>query len=275
MKKTNRKITHQVTADLTAQNFVARKMLFRADTINEANRSVEATLSTPMRVQVFDFGHYRMIEEVLIPRGMETVKQVPLLNNHSRKGVEDILGSVRNITNRDGVVRGTLMLAEDDEQADKAWSKIRGGHLTDVSIGYHAIDFVDIKPNTSKLVDGKRYTAGELTLRVTTRWRLKEVSVVPIGADQAAKMRAELSVSQRSYFDALSARATSTPALPDTDAIANQARDEERQRIIGIHTRAEIAGERSDCEMVVKAIAEGTSERAFADQLLQLCRNYR
>lgn len=164
----------------------------RAGTINEQERSIEAVLSTENPVQVLDMRTWQIIDEVLLARGAQFNSQVVLLDNHSRWSNEDVLGSIRSIGEENGKIVGRLHFAAGDERADRIWNKVRQGHITDVSIGYRSIDFVDIPPGTSQRVAGKEYRATTRTLRVTTRYQIREGSVTPIGADQAAKMRAEL-----------------------------------------------------------------------------------
>lgn len=176
-----------VTRDL-----VARSLHLRADSIDEKARSVEAVLATESRALVFDFQRFDVIEEILLARGAELPTQVPLLETHNRFSLDAVFGSVRELKIQGSQVTGRLFFAEGDERVDSAWNKVRQGHLTDVSAGYRAIEFVDIKPNTSARVAGTTYTAGERTLRITTRWKPREISLVAIGADEAAKIREDV-----------------------------------------------------------------------------------
>lgn len=173
------------------RELICRAVQVRAASINEEERSVEAVLSTDTRATVFDWQRYEPIEEVLLPDGARFDAQVVFLENHNRFSVDDVLGSIRSIRVEGNQVIGRLFFAAGDERADRAWNKVRQGHLTDVSIGYRAEQFTDIDPNTTRVVNGKSYTAGPRRLRVTTAYRIREGSLVPIGADQAAKIRAD------------------------------------------------------------------------------------
>lgn len=118
--------------------------------------------------------------------------KIPLLANHSRASLDDILGSAREIRREGTDIVARLYFADGDDDAERAWNKVKQGHLDSVSVGYRATEYVDIPAGQSNTVAGKRYTASpERPLRVTTRWIPKEVSAVPIGADPAAKMRDE------------------------------------------------------------------------------------
>lgn len=163
----------------------------RPGTVSAANRTVEAVLSTEKRTLVFDWQRWEPIEEILRAAGAEHGGKVVLLNNHFRYSLDDVFGSIREIRVEGEQVVGVIHFSEahGDDRIDRAWAKVKDGHLSDVSVGYRALDFVDIEPNTTKEVGGKTYTAGRRTLRITHRWQLKEGSLVPVGADDQAKIR--------------------------------------------------------------------------------------
>ena len=164
----------------------------RAQTIveSESERSVEAVLATENQVTVFDMRSFRIIDEVLLMRGAMFDEQHVLLDDHARfEGNDAVLGSLRSIRTDGQTMLGRLHFAIGDERADAIWNKVRQGHLRDVSIGYRSIEYVDIPPGQSRNVAGKTYTAGERTLRITTRFQVNEASVTPIGADRATKIR--------------------------------------------------------------------------------------
>jgi hypothetical protein len=66
------------------RDLTVREITLRADSINEATRSVEAVIATENRVTVFDLRSYEPIDEVLLMSGMESPDQVPLLASHNR-----------------------------------------------------------------------------------------------------------------------------------------------------------------------------------------------
>lgn len=131
-----------------------------------------------------------VVDEILMSKGMQSREQVVLLKDH-RRSTDQVLGSVRNIIRGDGKVTGRLFFVEGDEDVDRIWNKVRQKHVTDVSVGYRVdkATAVDIKPNTEATVNGKKYKSGNRTLRITQAWTLREVSVVPIGADEHAVIR--------------------------------------------------------------------------------------
>lgn len=174
--------------DLTCRSL---DLQLRAETVNETERSVEAVLATENPVRVFDLRSLEVIDEVLLMDGVDIPRQMPLLDNHMRFALEFVLGSARNIRVEKGQLVGRIHFAEgpEDSPEERAWQKVRQGHLTDVSIGYRSRNFVDIPAGQTQTVAGRSFTAGDRTLRITTEWQPREGSVTPIGADEAAKMR--------------------------------------------------------------------------------------
>lgn len=165
----------------------------RPATINEAARSVQVVASTEAPAVVFDWDSWRPVTEVLLMSGcqMPATGQVPLLDSHSRYSVTDVIGSFRGMRIESGpdgpqLVGEAVFSGTDD--GDKPWRKMCEGHLTDVSIGYEVIAYTDIKAGETASFDGREF---EGPLRVSTQWRLFELSPCPIGADDNAKFRAE------------------------------------------------------------------------------------
>ena len=168
-----------------------RAFTIRAASIDEKARSVEAVFATETPAAVFDPQRWAAIDEVLRMDGAEIPPQMPMLETHSRWSLDSVLGSGRNLRSQGDELLGRLFFATDDARAESAWSKVRQGHVNAVSIGYSVEESTDIAPGQTREVAGKKYTAGKRTLRITTRWTPKEVSLVPIGADPRAKMRHE------------------------------------------------------------------------------------
>ena len=174
-------------ADLTRDASCLLQM--RAATVDEEARTVEAVLSTEGRVEMWDWRSGEIVEEVLLSDGVDLPRQVPMLNTHSRWSLGDVLGSVREIRKDGTDTVGRLHFAEDDEDSERAWNKVRQGHVTDVSVGYRVIASTEIQAGQTAKIKGREWKAGSRMLRVATKWKLREASLVPIGADEAAKMR--------------------------------------------------------------------------------------
>ena len=167
-----------------------RSFQVRAESIDETSRSVEACIATEDPVTVMDWQRYELIDEVLRMDGAELPDQVPMLENHYRFSLDDQLGSARQLRVQGDQGFGRLYFAK-DERSERAWQKVKERHVRDVSVGYRSLEYVDIPAGQSASVKGRSYTARQRTLRVTTRWEAREVSLTPIGADKRAKIRSE------------------------------------------------------------------------------------
>ena len=161
---------------------------YRLATLNEADRSVEFTATTSDKVRVFDWESWRVIDEVLLMGGRVDPPngQVPLLDTHDNSTVDKQLGSARDIRTEGQatVVRVCVSSTRDD-----VFTKIKEGHLTDSSVGYDIKEFAMLKEGESGQYEGLTITG---PCRVVTAWELMELSLCPIGADPAAKARANM-----------------------------------------------------------------------------------
>ena len=167
----------------------SRSLIVRAKSADEKTRSVDAVLATGNVAQVFDDQSFEVIDEILDIEGFEMGGgSVPMLADHNHYEIEKIRGSVRNVRIEKGELVGTLVFASDPASVE-AFNKVRDGHITDVSAGYQPTVWQDVAPNSEQDIDGKKFSAGNRTLRLTRKWTLKEVSLVPIGADPASKIR--------------------------------------------------------------------------------------
>jgi hypothetical protein len=182
-----KQLVHRDATD-QQRDITTRSIQVRAATVDEQARTVEAVISTETPVEVYDWRSGEIIDEVLRGDGAMMPEQMPLLAVHSRWSLDDVLGSIRGLRQESGSILGRLHFAQ-DEDSERAWQKVRGGHITDVSVGYRVSESYEIQPGQTANVNGRNYTAGKRTLRVATRWTPKEGSLVPIGADQAAKIR--------------------------------------------------------------------------------------
>lgn len=204
-------------SDFSQRDLVTQGMQLRAATVDEAARSVEAVLTTERVVTVFDWNNWETIDEVLLADGAEFSSQFPLLESHSRYSTDDLIGSVRDVRREGGTIVGRLFFVKDDEDAERVWNKVRQGHLTDVSIGYQNIESTRVEQGQKAIVGGREFAAGSRALRVVTKFRIRECSAVVIGADQAAKIRAEhLPSKERQHMPTT----TEVAATPVTQPVA-------------------------------------------------------
>jgi hypothetical protein len=156
-------------------------------TYNAETRSVTATIATGQPVEVYDFDEMRHIQEILLMSGGSWPEngQVPLCDCHQRSSTKNVLGSCRNIR-----VEGSELVADihfsDDAAGQAVEKKYRDGHLTDLSVGAAILEYEDISDGEKATIKGKAYNG---PYRVITRWKLFEVSAVPVGADAKSTVR--------------------------------------------------------------------------------------
>ena len=164
-----------------------RLLEVRASSLNEADRTIEAVISTESPVPMRDWQRMEMIPEVLLSSGAQFPKsrQVPFLDSHNRASVKDQLGSARNIVVESSRLAATLQFSK-KTNAEDAWNDVRDGHVTDVSAGYEILKRVFVPTGESKTIGGRSFDG---PVNVVTKWRLREVSLTPIGADAQAKLR--------------------------------------------------------------------------------------
>lgn len=156
-------------------------------TYDPESRSATALLATEAPIYSTDAATGKPVLEVWRMEGMEPVEQVPLCDAHDRDSVGDVLGSVAEITVRNGELFGRVRISS--AESDVA-VKVQEGHIRDVSAGIQPIEVVVIRAGDTQEVAGRTYTApDDSNLRIVLQWRLREVSLCPIGADPRAKIR--------------------------------------------------------------------------------------
>lgn len=158
-------------------------------TINEAARTVGVTLATENPVQTWDWDMGR-VGEVLLMSGATYPAQVPLLDSHNRYSVNAQLGSLRDLQISGTSLQATACFADVPSAVD-TFSKVRDGHLTDISVGYICDDVLKIAEGETANVEGREFTG---PLRVVRKWTVKEGSMTPIGADELAKVRSAMAL---------------------------------------------------------------------------------
>lgn len=173
---------------------LTRSIQLRADTIDGARRTVNAVVATENPVEVSDYASRSILPEILLIDGCELNGQYPLLTDHQRS-VPTTIGSARDFRREGNGLMATLAFASGVPAADEAWTLVSQKHLRDISVGYQVRESTMIQPGRSANIKGRTFTATDQPLRVVTAWRLKECSLVPIGADPAAQIRSLPSIS--------------------------------------------------------------------------------
>lgn len=171
----------------------------RAATLNAEARTVEAIIATENPVAVFDPVRQTVIDEVLMAEGYDGGTDAPAFVDHSRVNPQrgenryltaDLIGSARAMHRNGAQIVGTLHFADGDALAESTFNKVRGGHLKGVSPGYRVHERVELRPGETKVVNGRSFTANrQRPMRISTRWGIREVSVLPFQADAVAQVR--------------------------------------------------------------------------------------
>lgn len=162
-----------------------RSLEIRSASLNKEERSIEADVSTENPVAMPDFARGEMVPEILVTSGaiLPKSRQVPFLDSHQRASVANQLGSARGLEIKDDKLVSRLHFSS---AAEGEFTKVREGHVTDVSAGYQVLKKTYIPRGETKEIKGRSYSG---PANVVTSWRLMEVSLTPIGADSMAKLR--------------------------------------------------------------------------------------
>lgn len=163
----------------------------RADVVpaslNEDARSVELVFSTGAPVERVEWwSGKRFIEKLSLKPESIRLDRLnaggPLLDAHNAWSVADQIGAVVpgsvKLTAKEA--RATVQFSK-REAVEPIWQDVRDGILRNVSVGYRVHKFEETAA-----------TEGKPTVRLATDWEPFEVSMVPMGADPRARVRAEL-----------------------------------------------------------------------------------
>lgn len=156
-------------------------------TFDEKNWSVEVVAATEHPVEVWDAEKRGFINEVLLVKGaaLPVNAKVPLLDSHNRTSVKNVIGSARNFQVADGNLECRVFFSDTDEGRSVALN-VRDGHLTDFSVGYRPIVYEYLDAGETREIGGRTFQG---PLKLTEEWKLMELSVAIVGADQHAKAR--------------------------------------------------------------------------------------
>jgi hypothetical protein len=163
---------------------ILRMVSVREGTANEGTKSVQVVVASENPVERYDEERDLVIREILLMDGMKfrtEKKQLPIVDSHDRSTVRNVLGSVRNLRVEDGQLVGDAMFAA-DEDSQRAFQKLKDGHLTDFSITATPKNVLSIRRGETYNLRGK--------------WIPSDASLVAAGADETSTVR-QL---KRAYF---------------------------------------------------------------------------
>lgn len=265
----------------------SRRAAMRQQSADESAFSIEAVLSTPQAVLMWDYDRWEACDEILLASGRTVADSVPLLDSHRTETINHVLGHVENVRTEGSDTVGLMLFDANDPDAVKAFNKYRGNHATDVSVGYVVTAYMDVTPNQSVTVEGRTFTATGRRLRIATAWTLNELSAVARGADSKAKVRGtdeptatmtqispeeieQLQTMQRSA-GTLESRLESTNETPSVVINITNGQETPAERSAGTHSDAG-DGKRKVTEMstVTKPEHTGVDEAGILKRGVQL-----
>lgn len=235
----------------------------RADTADDDNRTVEMIWTTGARVlrrRIFgdDFYEELSLDPKHVRMGRLSSGAAPLLNAHNSFDIRDQIGVIdtASLEKKRGVATARFSKRED---VQPLYQDVRDGIIRSVSVGYRVYKFEQVEGGD-----------GSTPVFRAVDWEPIEVSIVPMGADPGATMRAdeaapneceiitrseevEMSTTPKTPTpeaddkrhaptpDPKATPATPEPAAADVDAARAEATKQERQRIADLEKIARAA----------------------------------
>ncbi len=184
------------TPDTATGVIYTRKAPVRPKTFNDATRSVRvvAVTETPVYRSVPLLKLLFPVPIIVVVSGCQLPPsgQVPLLDSHNTSTVHAVLGSARNFAVVGSSLECDVFFSGTPAGLITA-QKVREGHLTDFSIGFH-VDLSKteiIRRGGFKLLNGNKILGPAV---IHHRWFLDELSVVFQGANPDAKAREQAGI---------------------------------------------------------------------------------
>jgi hypothetical protein len=202
---------------------VSRKVVFGKQEVN-FDEGIDTIATTEAPALVVDWENWRVVREVLPMRFMEAPNndKVPLLDSHSRVAIEQVKGSARNFR-----IEGDQLICKTfvSESEVAVRQKIKEGHIDSVSIGYMTGDSVDIPKGKTVAIEGIGYKNDfddDYPMVVRKWWKTHELSLVAIGADEAAKFKSVADYGQKKFFEKIADQQRAIEDIrAELDAIKN------------------------------------------------------
>lgn len=169
----------------TESTIITRSAIVSPASLNEKDRSMGVVASTEVKVKRYMQGE--VVDEVLSVSGWDITPEtkVPLLDCHSHWSTSDVKGSAVDFKNDTDLTCRIVF----STVAENEFVLAREGHLNSVSVGYDILEYYHVKAGETLVINGRTYTASDRPMIVGTKLRLRELSLVPLGADEFAKIR--------------------------------------------------------------------------------------
>jgi len=171
----------KITKNLPTQRTRAE---FKAESFNEADRTVEVIFATETAVRTYDWDE-GVIDEILIcdPLNGDLTRLnsgAPALDNHQKWGktAEAVVGVVESARIENGSGYAKIRFGKSDDDT-KLMEKVRDGIVTGVSVGYNVYEYQVTRKD------------GEVPKYRATKWMPTEISFTPVQADVNSRVRSE------------------------------------------------------------------------------------
>lgn len=191
---TDVQVFHTAPAPIPGQ----RKSPLRPLTFDESSRSVRVVAVTESPIQRVDPFTRRVVDMILFVDGviLPPTGQVPLLDSHRITTVLAVLGSARNFQVLGNTLECDVFFSGTPAGVDTA-QKVKEGHVTDFSVGFiwYVKDTELVPSGQTRTIQGRNIHG---PARVIKKWRLLELSVAVVGADEKAKARTETALVETS-----------------------------------------------------------------------------
>ncbi|MCG8357610.1 MAG: Mu-like prophage major head subunit gpT family protein [Kiloniellales bacterium] len=153
------------------------------DSVDGEARTAEVVWTTGARVERFDFfsGEPFLEELATAPENVRMDRMnngAPLLDSHRRFGLAGQIGVVERASLSNGEGQATVRFSA-REEVEPIFRDVQDGIVRNVSVGYRV-----------HKIEKERLPDGVMLLRVVD-WEPMEVSLVPVGADAGAGVRAD------------------------------------------------------------------------------------
>jgi len=164
------------------EEILTRRAPVQASSFDAEAGTVVAVIAAGAAVRRYDErGPYM---EKLSP-APEPVEEVPILDNHQRWSVEDIVGTATEIKATGGETRALLTLSRNNPRAQLIRAELADGRRYGASMGYRVSEWrEETDPKTG------------IRTKTAIRWQLLEVSLTPIPADPRAGTRSITAMSE-------------------------------------------------------------------------------
>lgn len=169
----------QLTESIRKIGPLSRLASFRAESLNEDQRTIEVIWTTGERVSRWGIYQEELsLDPGAVRMGRITSGRAPFLDCHSGWSTSSVVGVVVSASIDGGEGRALIRFVKGDADADLIWNKIRQGILCNVSVGYVVHRFEQIEGGIDTVP----------VIRAVD-WEPYEISIVPMGADSAAAVR--------------------------------------------------------------------------------------